>query len=56
MIDVEMQCDMLFIVSSLCEGDNHRKVSKNGVTPKANFDYITLLLLLFALVVCFSFE
>lgn len=24
-IDVEMQCDMLFIVSSLCEGDTHRK-------------------------------
>ena len=25
-IDVEMQCDMLFIVASLCEGDTHRKV------------------------------
>lgn len=25
-IDIEMQCDMLFIVSSLCEGDTHRKV------------------------------
>jgi len=25
-IDVELQCDMLFIVSSLCEGDTHRKV------------------------------
>ncbi|KAI8483595.1 Cilia and flagella associated protein 69 [Branchiostoma belcheri] len=24
-IDVEMQCDMLFIVSALCEGDMHRK-------------------------------
>ncbi|KAJ7389807.1 hypothetical protein OS493_028775 [Desmophyllum pertusum] len=24
-IDVEMQCDMLFIVASLCEGDTHRK-------------------------------
>ena len=25
-IDVEMQCDMLFTVASLCEGDTHRKV------------------------------
>ena len=25
-IDIEMQCDMLFIVASLCEGDTHRKV------------------------------
>lgn len=25
-IDVEMQCDMLYIVASLCEGDTHRKV------------------------------
>ena len=25
-IDVEMQCDMLFLVASLCEGDTHRKV------------------------------
>ena len=25
-IDVELQCDMLFIVSSLCEVDTHRKV------------------------------
>ena len=24
-IDVEMQCDMLFILSTLCEGDMHRK-------------------------------
>ncbi|XP_068670684.1 cilia- and flagella-associated protein 69-like [Montipora foliosa] len=24
-IDIEMQCDMLFIVSSLCDGDTHRK-------------------------------
>jgi hypothetical protein len=26
LIDIEMQCDMLFIVSTLCEGDPHRKV------------------------------
>jgi len=26
LIDVEMQCDMLFIVASLCEGDTHKKV------------------------------
>ena len=25
-IDIEMQCDMLLIVSCLCEGDLHRKV------------------------------
>ena len=25
-IDIEMQCDMLFTVASLCEGDTHRKV------------------------------
>lgn len=25
-IDIEMQCDMLLIVSCLCEGDGHRKV------------------------------
>ena len=25
-VDVEMQCDMLFTVASLCEGDTHRKV------------------------------
>ena len=25
-IDIEMQCDMLFLVASLCEGDTHRKV------------------------------
>jgi len=25
-IDVEMQCDMLIILSSLCDGDIHRKV------------------------------
>ncbi|XP_058948319.1 cilia- and flagella-associated protein 69 [Pocillopora verrucosa] len=24
-IDIEMQCDMLFLVASLCEGDTHRK-------------------------------
>ena len=30
-IDIEMQCDMLFIVSSLCDGDTHRKVSKSMV-------------------------
>ena len=28
-IDVELQCDMLFIVSSLCEGDTHRKVRRS---------------------------
>lgn len=28
-IDIEMQCDMLFIVSSLCDGDTHRKVSRS---------------------------
>ena len=27
MVDVEMQTDMLFILSSLCEADVHRKVS-----------------------------
>ncbi len=26
-IDVEMQCDMLFILSVLCEKDMHKKVS-----------------------------
>ena len=26
-IDIEMQCDMLLIVSCLCEGDLHRKVT-----------------------------
>lgn len=25
-IDIEMQCDMLLVVSCLCEGDFHRKV------------------------------
>ncbi len=25
-VDIEMQCDMLFILSTLCEGDMHRKV------------------------------
>ena len=29
-IDIEMQCDMLFIVSSLCDGDTHRKVILPG--------------------------
>ena len=29
-VDVEMQCDMLFILSALCENDVHRKVW-NGV-------------------------
>lgn len=28
-IDVELQCDMLFIVSSLCEVDTHRKVRRS---------------------------
>ena len=27
-IDIEMQCDMLFILSCLCDGDIHRKVSE----------------------------
>lgn len=38
-IDVEMQCDMLFIVSSLCEGDTHRKVS--GVPDMALLERTT---------------
>ena len=25
-IDIEMQCDMLFILASLCDGETHRKV------------------------------
>ena len=25
-VDIEMQCDMLFILSTLCEADAHRKV------------------------------
>ena len=25
-VDIEMQCDMLFILSALCESDVHRKV------------------------------
>ena len=28
-IDIEMQCDMLFILSGLCEGDVHRCVISN---------------------------
>ena len=27
-VDIEMQCDMLFILSALCDGDMHRKVTK----------------------------
>ena len=26
-IDIEMQCDMLFTIACLCDGDLHRKVS-----------------------------
>lgn len=25
-VNIEMQCDMLFILSALCDGDVHRKV------------------------------
>ena len=26
-VDIEMQCDMLFILSAICENDVHRKVN-----------------------------
>lgn len=31
-VDVEMQCDMLFILSTLCEGEQHRKVCTESDT------------------------
>lgn len=36
---VEMQCDMLFILSALCEGDMHRKVSLLSIICTSNNKY-----------------
>ena len=39
-VDVEMQCDMLIILSALCEGDMHRKVRTQGASNYIVFLYI----------------
>eukprot|EP00794_Sanderia_malayensis_P003621 gene3621-4134_t len=38
-IDIEMQCDMLFVLASLCDGDMHRKelFGESGVSMLVNF-------------------
>lgn len=35
-VDLEMQSDMMFILSALCEHDIHRKVGTNFFLEKAN--------------------
>ncbi|XP_029179463.2 cilia- and flagella-associated protein 69-like [Acropora millepora] len=39
-IDIEMQCDMLFIVSSLCDGDTHRKELFGGQGVQVLAEYL----------------
>ena len=36
-VDIEMQCDMLFILSALCESDVHRKVAKSYHQPYSSY-------------------